>query len=434
MHNFDFRSQPPIASGQLDFSFPNFDISVINNHKIYFIQDKTQPLISVKFLFKLGSYHEQVHGLAHFTAQMLTLGNSIFNAEEIAEKIDYFGAQLSSASYWDELVTSITCLDEYTDELLTLLFDCILTPTFEESEIERLKKRQIAYIQQQNADPSYIAQVAFNEIFYKNTNYGHARIGYENSINQITQNDIRNFYNKLINSDFAVIVSGNFDENNISKIMNEKLPSHIKTTEKDDIYENIDIDHQILFVDKEDATQATFRLGKPSIKRTDSDFPAFITANTIFGGFFLSRLNENLREKKGLTYGINSYNDARRYFSTFMIGTNINEENSKIAIDEIFKELDDFNSKQVTSEELNRAIQYMLGSFARGMENHRQLSSLIQTIESYNLPMTYYQDIYSKISKLTVDDVFETQRKYFNKNNMLVLISGNKSRLEKIFN
>ncbi len=430
--NENFRTIPPFSTENPDFTFPNFEIVTVNNTKVYLINDNTQPIINLKFLFKQGAYHESIPGLAHFTAQMLTLGSKSKTAEEIAEKIDFFGAQLSSASYWDELVTSISCLNDYTQQITELLFECVFSPKFDETEIERLKKRQIAFIQQQNADPTYIAQIAFNEQFYKSGNYGHARIGYENTISQISRNDIINFYEQLMQSNFSIIVSGNFSKAHIINMLESVLPKDKEIISVDEHYDNFEVEKKLLIIDKTDATQATFRFGKPSIQRTTLDFPAFITANTIFGGFFLSRLNENLREKKGLTYGIHSYIDNRRYYSSLMIATSINEENSKLAIDEILAELELFNTQPVFADELNRAVQYMLGSFARGMENHRQLSSLIQTIESYNLPTTYYQDIYGKISKLTIDDVFESQKKYFNADNMLMIVSGNKSRLEKI--
>ncbi len=430
--NEDFRAIPPFSQGNPDFTFPDFEIINVNNKKVYLINDNTQPIVSFKFVFKKGAYHESIPGLAHFTAQMLTLGSKSRNAEEIAEFIDYYGAQLSSASFWDELVTSISCLADYNSQIIDLLCECIFSPRFDDAEIERLQKRQIAFIQQQNADPTYVTQIAFNEHFYKSGNYGHARIGYENTISAINKNEIIKFYEELIKSDFAVIVSGNFDKQNILSILENQLPKNIVGEVEDNVFDSFEVEKKLLIIDKEEATQAIFRFGKPSIKRTNPDFPAFITANTIFGGFFLSRLNENLREKKGLTYGIHSYSDNRRYFSTLMIATSINEENSKLAIDEINSELLKFNSEPVSEEEMARAVQYMLGSFARGMENHRQISSLIQTIESYNLATTYYQDIYGKIAKLTIEEVFETQKKYFTNENMLMIVSGNKSRLEKI--
>ena len=433
MNNQEFRAVVPIAKGQPDFSLPNFETEFIKNHKIYFIEDRTQPLVSIKFLFKIGSYHEKIDGLAHFTAQMLTLGNSKMNAEQINEKIDYFGAQLSSASYWDELVTSINMLQNHTDELLKLLLDCITSPTLQQSEIDRLKKRQISYIQQQNADPSYVAQIAFNEQYYHGTNYAHARIGNEQSIIRITKEDIIDYYQQLIKSDYAILVSRNYDIHAVLKALDQYLTAPDNENTANNEYHNIEPRSSVILIDKTDATQATFRLGKPSIKRTSPDFPAFITANTIFGGFFLSRLNENLREKQGLTYGISSYNDARRYSSTLVIATNINEENSKRALDEIYKELDKFNKEPCTTEELNRAIQYMLGSFARGMENHRQISSLVQTLESYSLPTSYYQEIYSKIATLDNETVFMAQKKYFSSDGIMAIVCGNKTRLEQIF-
>ncbi len=426
------RSKAPINDSDIFLKIPNINLSYFNNIKIYYFEDHSQALINFKINFKNGAVSEKIPGTANFTMSMLQNGTKNLTTSQISEKFESLGASYFFNAYWDECATGFSCLEQYFNPCFELLNDCIFNSIFDVAEIERQRQKILAIIMQNNSNPNYLAQVAFNIGMFNGHNYAHPRIGDLESVSKITKNDLTEFYHKLLkSSEISIIITGNFNEKNIRKQIensfeiisnnksNEIIPNHNPTR------------HKNLIADKDDALQTNLIIGKAvDINRKSPIYPHFQVINTIFGGYFLSRLNHILREVKGLTYGIFSYLDSRKYGNAFCISTSINQDKTNASINDIFEISNEMANKKISEEEIKRSVAFMTGSFARTLETPKQITGLIQTIDTYDLELNFMTKFYKTLGNLTIDELFEVQKKYFQTDNYLIACAGNSKALE----
>lgn len=430
-NNID-RSSPPFAEGIPAFSFPDYFVEQLSNGiKVLIIQDNSQPLVNIKLSLGLGASSEKKPGLAYIAAQLITKGSGNMTASEIASETDIIGSSLTSSATWDDTSINLMTLSDYLNKSLSIMADCYLNAVFSEDETERLKKRHIANIRQENSDPSYLAQISFELAYFDSHPYGHPLYGTTDSINDITRQECIEWYDMLkTNSNPFFIVGGNVDKIEILGL----LEKHFVKGGINQTSGNIDNGNtalpeikksRIIIIDKADASQATLKLGIPTIQRKHPDFPLLQLSNTIFGGYFLSRLNALLREKLGYTYGIYSMVQSRKLSSVLMIGANVNRNAAADSIKRIKSEMAKIKSEPVSEDELNRAKQYILGSFVRSVETPRQVSSLLYSIEQNHLSGNYFNYFFSAIAEASVEELFKVQQKYFNPETITISLSGN---------
>lgn len=419
------RNEIPYNQSGIILNIPDIESSQFGNIKIYKYIDKSQPLVNFKINFKNGAAADSIPGQANYTLTMLLSGTKTKNASEISEQFESLGASYFFNAYWDESAIGFSSLGQYFETCLATLADCILNPAFEDSEIERQRDRISAGILQNNADPAYIAQVAFNKNMFKNHNYGHARTGNLGELAQITKKDILDFYELLMTkTEISIIITGNFDEQLFEKLI-DKYFSVFKANIGIDSIPKFNYSKSLNVISgKDDALQTNLRIGKPSIDRLNPDYAAFQIVNTIFGGYFLSKLNHVLREIKGLTYGIHSYIDSRRFADIFVISTSINSDKTRESIQDIFDISLGMSVDKINEQEIARSVEFMTGSFARSLETPKQITGLIQTLDSFNLDKSFLTDFYSKIRNFSPDDIFEIQKKYFSDSEYLIAAAG----------
>lgn len=428
------RSEIPYNDSGIILKIPDITISQLGNIKIYKYQDNSQPLVNFKINFKKGASSDIIPGTANFTMIMLQTGTLKHSANEISEKFETLGASSFFNAYWDESAVGFSCLESYFEQCFETIVDCIFNPAFEDSELNRQRERISASILQNTSDPNFMAQVAFTLGMFRNHPYGHIRSGNLSELAQITKSDILEFYQLLINkSEISIIVTGNFDDDRISNLIENNF-SVLKNNFSESDLPFLQVqEYKNVIVGKEDALQTNLRIGKPIIGHSNPDFPAFQVINTIFGGYFLSKLNNILREVKGLTYGIYSYIDIRKLSNIFTISTSINADKTKESIDDIFDISLKMSHEILDEIEIARSVEYMTGSFARSLETSKQITGVIQTIDNYNLSTNYLQDFYSKIRVLTPDDIFEVQKKYFSHLDYMIAAAGDAKLLSETF-
>jgi zinc protease len=426
------RSKVPFNDSGIIINFPKIQVSNLNKIKIYKYQDNSQPLVNFKINFKNGAVSENVPGTANFTMTMMQSGTQSRSTAQISEEFESLGANYFFNGYWDECAAGFSCLEQYFDKCFDILLDCLYNPTFTDLEIDRQRQKISAMIMQNNSDPSYIAQVAFNVGVFKGHPYSHPRTGSLEDVMNISKQDILDFYDKLISkSDISIVITGNFNDQAINKLIESNFDKISNNQSIDIIPFHIPQNSCNLIAGKDDALQSNLRLGKASIDRKNPDYPAFQVVNTIFGGYFLSRLNHILREVKGLTYGIHSYLDTRKYGSAFIISTSINIDKTAESIKDIFDISNEISSNKLDETEISRSVEFMTGSFARTLETPKQITGLIQTIDSYDLEPTFMSDFYNSIKLLSIDELFEVQKKYFTSDNYFIAASGDSEFLIK---
>jgi len=420
----------PINSKIPDFKFPHYvKISINKNITLFAIEDSSQPLTNIEILFPVGAYSEEIPGLSYFSSQMLKRGTKRRKSMQIAEEFDRLGATLSISSNWDYTKAGFTCLEPYSEKCLDILFDCIFNSTFPKNEIDGFKIKHIADIEQEMADPSYLADIAFNHAVFGRHPYGHPMIGTKSTVNNIKRSDCINWYDKFLEFDNVnIIVSGNF---NISRLINlfkkyfsDSITPKSKDIEKNFIYRNGA--NKIIIKNKKDSEQTNLRIGKPTITRNHPDFPGLQFANTVFGGYFMSRLNKLLREDLGYTYGVSSYVNSKKFASIFVVSTSIKKQATSDTIKKILEQTKLMGIKKISEEEYILVRQYLLGSFIRSTETCRQITGLIKNQIVNNLDENYYNTFYQKVKDISIEEIYECQKKYFTTSDLIITAVGDK--------
>jgi len=430
--NMTDKTKPPISKHVVGFNLPAVTTDYIGNDiKIIVSENKNQPLTFLKISFNNGAISENKFGTAYMTGLMMTRGTKNRTNEQISEKIDYHGASLNCTAQWDDTCLNIVSVSEYFEKMFELGIECVFHPTFPEGEADKLKKKHKATIMQELADVNYLSQITFYKTIFNGHPYSHPLIGTVDSIESIDLSDIKNWYfNNFLGSKPTFIFSGNIAREKAIALVENHFSDYQVNQDRPDFHKPKKITGvNIAIANKPDASQVALRIGKNVVNRKNPDFAYLQLANTVFGGYFMSRLNKVLREEKGLTYGVFSNIENRKYSSIQMVGTNINKDNVNLAIQFIIKEYEKINTIRVTKKELFPTSQYILGSFLRSIETPQQLGSLINSLELNNLPINYFDKYYKQIANAEPEQVFEAQQKYFSPENLVIAAAGNEEEL-----
>ncbi|TAL70253.1 MAG: insulinase family protein [Bacteroidetes bacterium] len=429
------KFKPPVSEKIYDFKFPSFTKRTLSpNLEIYHCKRDDTPLFNIKIISKSGSYDEEIPGLTYLSAQMTTKGTKKRSQEKLADEMDFLGLNLNAGASWDMSYWNLSCMEENKENALDLLGDCINNSNFPKREIDISKGRIVADISQKKAEPSYLAKQAFYSGIYQNNPYRNPLTGDEKSVSAISRNNLINRFNELFYEKNITIISSS--QNNLEDTLNLlnryfKFDNGTEGKQRNRIRNIIPKHNSIRIASKESAEQTVLRIGKLTIGINHPDYIPLSLANTIFGGYFMSRLNGLIREKLGYTYGIHSFIDYRLNGSTLQVTSSVNKSTTAKTVSEVFKLMEKFTREPVKVKEFQRAKQYSLGTFLRNTESNQQIMSLIGVINLFNLKKNYYEDAYLKISNLTPEELFEVQQKYFSPENMVIAAAGDMKYLEK---
>ena len=410
---------PPINQTTLD-----------NGLKVIVIEQHELPVVAFRLVLKSGSAFDPAGkaGLADLTAGLLRKGTAAKNATQIAEAIDFVGGSLDAGSDRDATFASCRVLSKHFDTGLALLSDVILNPTFKEDEIERLRKQTLAGIRQQKDDPGSVAEEKFREYVFGNHPYGQPNEGTEESITTITRDDIVGFHRKYYVPNNAVLaVVGDVKNAEVIKKIKAKLSlwSRVEVTPPSLVETPSITGHQILLVDKPDLTQTYIKIGHLGIDRKSPDyFPVRVMNYILGGGGFASRLMDEVRAKRGLTYDIHCNFDSYKLKGAFEISSYTRNDSTASAIRAIIEEIKKMRDQGVTDKELSETKSFYSGYFPLQFETPEQIATQILNVEIYDLGEDYIQKYVQRINAVTKEDVLRVAQKYLDPDNLkLVVVS-----------
>lgn len=436
------RTKPPIAGPPKDIEFPEYyDTTLQNGINLLVIENYKIPAVSVRLVFKnAGSFFDaDKYGAASLTAELLTKGTKNRSATQIAEEIDFLGANLSSGSDWDGSYVSLSVLKKFLGSAVDVLADVVLNPVFVDEEINRVKEQRIASILQGKDDPSILSERMFNKVVFENTPYSYPQEGTEESIKNITQNNLIDFYKAHYNpSNLILAFVGAISPEEALKIVNEKFknwqnknPNNSVIVAKDNTETKKTFSENVIYVvDKPGAVQSNLRIGHIGMERNNPDLVAVTVMNTILGGYFGSRINLNLREKHGFTYGARSGFNSRIHPGDFFVDTDVRNDVTDTSIKLIIEELKKIISEEVTDEELQTVKNYLTGLFPLQLETANAVATRVINLKLYNLPNNFYNNYISSINKLTKEDILNASKKYIHPENLYFIVSGNSNEIK----
>jgi len=419
----------PIAFGQRIELPPTTRQTLDNGLTVILMQYKKVPVIRFRMVVRGGSVldPEGMEGLAAMTTSLMREGTDTRSATDIANAIDFVGGSLSVAAGADYCAAGEEVLAKDVATGLDLFSDVILHPSFPDDEIDREVKQRLANLDGLKEDPSSIASIVFNRNVYGSHPYGRQTFGTKASLDAIKRKDLVDFYREVFVPENATLVAvGDF----VPGEMIEKIKAAFggwKKGEKPAISvpqpEKLP-GKKIVLVNKSDATQIQMVFGNIGINISNPDFFAVRVANTIFGGGFTSRLVDELRVKKSLTYGIGSGFSSSLYGGTYSISTFTKNATVDQMIDGVLEEIRKYRTEGATAAELKKAQNYLAGSFARSLQSPEALASRLTDIELYGFPKDYLETYIQKLRAVSLEDVQRVVKKYFQVDDLLIVLVG----------
>lgn len=434
----DYSANLPKPGPNPSFALPSIDKQKLSNGmNVWIVKQSELPIISMNMVFNSGGTADPQDraGLASFTASLLNTGTKTRSAVDIANQLQSIGASVNAGSNWDSANVSMQTLTKNLDKALEIYTDVVTNPTFPETEFKTLQGRSLVALRQRKDNPNAIANVAYSSLLYgKNHPYGKTLTGDENSIKALTREEIEKFYATYYRPNNAtLIVVGDTD----AKTILPKLESAFANWKPADV-KPIAVPTAVTFdkpgiyiVDKPGAAQSVLSIGQVGVSRDNPDFFPLVVMNSILGGQFSARVNMNLREEKGYTYGARTAWSFRRGAGPFEASADVQTAVTKESVEEFMKELNGIRGAiPVSSAELEYNKQSLIRRFPGGFETVGQISGQLSNLVVYGLPDSYFNEYISKINAVTLDDVNRVANKYLTPDKMAILIVGDRKVIE----
>ncbi len=417
------RSASPIFQTITDFSFIHaISQSLDNGVAMHIIDAGTQPVIRLEIVFNYGKWNENKNQASLFTSKMLLEGTDLKSSVEISEIIDGYGAFIEVTPGVDYTTVSLYCIHEFLKPLLELLSEVLNYPSFPGEELSKVKNIQAQALKINLEKNSYLASNYFRQRLFGN-NHPYGRILRQDSIEDINSDDVNSFYQELNRTQRELIISGQITSKVIDQIKHvfDKQAYSPEVFSKTHEVETSNIPQ---VENKKDSLQSSLRIGKLMVKKDDKEFHKIFIANTLLGGFFGSRLMKNIREEKGLTYGIQSSVPVLLNSGYFVITADVIKQNKDLAIQEIYSELKLLRTKLPTKSEMEILRNYLTGTFQSEINTPFSLADKFKSVHLYGLDYDYYDNLFTTIQNCKPSDITSTAEKYFNEDSMLSVVVG----------
>ena len=421
---FLFTIAPTFAA-----SFETQEWQTTNGARVVFHHAPEVPMLDINIAFAAGSAYDGAHfGLSALTTSLLDQGNAGLDAGDIADKFAATGAQYAGASSQDMIMLTLRTLTQpdalkQATEMFALLIN---HPDFPVNAFLREKSQQLMSIKQSKESADTIADEAFYLALYGQHPFAHPINGNYDSVNALTVDDVRHFYQHYIVSQNAVIVLvGAIDSasaHQLAELITHDLPKGqaasplpIARSLQDEL--NIEVQHP--------ASQSALRLGQLGITHQNKDYYALQVGNYILGGGSMeSRLAHELREKRGLTYGVNSGFSPMPGIGPFMISLSTKHSQAKTALDVTRKTLTDFVEKGPDEQELIAAKQYLTGSFPLSLASNRSIANMLMRLAFYRLPKNFLNTYIDHINAVSTADIKQAFQRQIHPDKLLQITVG----------
>jgi zinc protease len=425
--NEDFRKKPPTPLVSKPFSIPKpTETTLANGLKVIVFEDKKLPLVSFRLAFKFGEINDDLRGLTSMTSVMLKEGTTKHNSKELAEAIDKIGASLHASSGSDNTIISASSLSIYSYDILSLMADIVLRPSFPQEELDLNKQNTIESLKFSRSDAGFLAGERINKILYGEHPYSVTSPTPEN-IEAISREKLLAFHDKKFTSNNAILfVVGDVESDKLLAEIEMHFGDWKQGNELDNKFSTPPMQkaRTLSVVNRPDSAQSNIIIGNIAINRTHADYFPCVVMNQILGAGASSRLFMNIREDKGYTYGAYSSFDARRLTGSFEATAEVRNEVTGDSLKEFFYELNRIRDEKVSADELADAQSYLTGVFPLRSETQEGLTNQIVSQELNGLPQDYLQTYRDNINAVSIDEVQRVAREYIKIDEIAIVIVG----------
>ena len=419
------RDQPPKYTFPKGINIPEGVYGKLDNDiPLLYIHNPSNQLIRLDLRLRIGSMDSVKTGVCAATAKTLFEGTSQHHRDEIYESIDYLGAYLNVSADKDFTSICIHFPKQCSRELFRILEEVITSPAFPEQELQIFKEKQKEALRVNREKTSFTAFRTFSKTAFKSHPYG--CFSEENDYDAINRKDVYDFYTSHYHAgNMRLFLAGNIDDEIIS-LLNKTFGSLQKKENSVFLNTLLTDSPEKILISKDSALQSSIIIGKKLFTRTHADWMKFSLLNMILGGYFGSRLMSDIREKKGLAYGIYSRMQSYLQAGLFYIAADVNVEKTQQAVDAIYASLDVLSKELVTKDELSLVKNYYQGMMLRNFDGIFQVLERYIETDDYGLTQDYWQDFFEIIRSTDAEELLSLAKKYLHPASMIEVVVGEK--------
>ena len=408
-----------------------------NGMGISVIEQRGMPIVAFGVLMDAGASRdpEKLPGLAGFTAQMLPEGTTTKTSQEIAQAFEFIGSRISADGRREYTLLSAETLTKHWPTGLELTADLVLNPNFPDHEIERVRREHLTELRRGKDEPNAVAeQLMAGLVFQKGSGYGHPLSGTEKSIAALTRDDIASQFSRdYTPANANLIVVGDVSIDEVAKraeVVFGRWKGGPSANGRSVVEPSIGT-ATIYLVDRPGAPQSVIRALNTTIPRLHPDYLGLTLMNYAFGGQFSARLNQNLRQEKGYSYGYQSHVQWFRSSSLMLAGGSVQTEVTKESVFETLKEYNEVRgSRPISEEELENAKASVLRSFPANFERPGAIMGQVLQMVQFGLPDDYLQTVRANVEAVTLDDVHRVTQELVRPDQLKILVVGDRQQIE----
>ncbi len=418
-------ARPPVMPVSLGKVPEAKSVRLNNRIPVYMIEAGTEDIMRIDFTFGAGQAEEFLPLLASTTNMMLTEGSLHYSSSKLNKILDFHGAFYSLYAEKDRAGIIIFFMNKHIEKILELAREILFHPVFPEAELKALMKKRLRwYLVNRDKVGDLAMDQFFESIFGKHHPYGR----------QVVQDDFHNLNPALLSGfhsryytpeTLAIIVSGKIHKDTFDLLDDcfgviSSAGTSIKESGNKIKAEN----RKKVHIEKKGAVQTAIRIGSPSINKLHPDYPGLKVVDVALGGYFNSRLMKNIREDKGLTYGIHSVITSLILSGFKVISTEVSKKSTQKAINEIYKEIKLLQKDPIEKEELEIIRNYMLGEMVRMFDGPFAIAESFRSVWEFGLDNRYYYRLAEKIKTIEPDEITALAKTYYNTNDLYQITAG----------
>jgi zinc protease len=421
----------PTPAPPRSYHFPRFESRTLDNGVRLVVAPVSKlPIVTVVAIVEAGAEVEPEgkNGVAALTARLLLEGAAGMDGAALAERFERIGASVEAHADWDVTAVSLTALTTRLAEALGLVRDLIRAPEFPEREVARLKEERLAELLQQRAEPRGLADEQFSKAVYQpSARYAAPSEGDMASVRALTRSDVRAFYEARYRPGATTLVfAGDVTMEQAGALANELFGdwSGERPTPARAGIDAAESGRLVRVVAKTDAPQSEVRVGHRGLPRRITDYFDVVVMNAVLGGLFSSRINLNLREVHGYTYGAFSAFDWRHGAGPFVVSTAVKSDVTSAAVKEILGEIERMRTEEISEDELTLATSYLDGVFPIRYETTSAIAAALANLVIHDLPERYYDEYRERVRAVTTGGVLQAARTHLHPDQLRVVVVG----------
>jgi zinc protease len=396
-----------------------------NGVPVFTIYSGEQDLVRIEFIFENVNWKPEKPLQAIAVSALINNGTNKLTSKEIAEQIDFYGAFFQTEYVQDQSSVTLYTLNKHLKSVLPIVKDVLSESQFPQQELDIYIQNQKQKLQVNLKKNDILARKEFAHALFGNTAYG-VNIHAEHYDALKREDMVEYFKAAYAPNNCTIVISGKFDEAGFNLLNDAFGKDWEKSNAVKNSFDFTATAKQTIYTEKPEALQSAIRIGQLAINRKHEDFSGLQILNTVLGGYFGSRLMNNIREDKGYTYGIGSGISSLQQAGYLFISTEVGADVCAAALTEIYKEIEVLKNERIREEELNLVRNYMLGSMLGSLENVFSHADKFKNIYFSGLDYDYYTRYIEKVKTITAEELLVLANKYLTTDNFTEVVIGKK--------